>query len=61
MSSVIDDAKFSKETQDVQDIGSYDQSSQHGAKEDVFVDEESHDIHYKTLSWQVKHPQLYIV
>lgn len=30
-----------------------DERSQHG-KVDVFVDNEEHQIHYKTLSWQVR-------
>lgn len=56
MPSVIDDTKLFKdsEAQDVQEVSSYDQSSRPRTGEDVFSDEDSHEIHYKTLSWQVK-------
>ena len=52
MSSATDDGNWSKEAHDIQEAGSYDQPDR--AQEDVFSDEDSHDIRYKTLSWQVR-------
>lgn len=52
MSSVNDDGKWSKEAaHDVQESGPYSQPER--VEEDVFNDEDGHDIQYKTLSWQV--------
>lgn len=51
MSSVNDDGKWSKEAaHDVQESGPYSQPER--VEEDVFNDEDGHDIQYKTLSWQ---------
>ena len=53
MSPVSNDGKPFKEAQDMQEIRCDDRPNKNGTSEDVFSDEETHDIHYKTLSWQV--------
>lgn len=51
MSSASDDGKLRKEARD---LDFYDRTaSKELQSEDVFSDEDSHDIQYKTLSWQV--------